>query len=91
MAHSLSAKKRIRQNDKRRTRNRARKGAVRTQIKSFMALLRTADVDTIEKEYRTAQKNLDKLGATGVVHKNTISRQKALLARKRNAAISKAN
>ncbi len=91
MAHSLSAKKRIRQNEKRRIRNRAHKSEVKTQIKSFVSTLRSGDVDTIEREYRTAQKKLDKLGATGVVHKNTISRQKAQLARKRNEALAKAN
>ncbi len=91
MAHSLSAKKRIRQNEKRRTRNRARKSEVKTQVKTFVSTLRAGDVETIEKEFRVAQKKLDKLGATGVVHKNTISRQKAQLARKRNEALAKAH
>ena len=35
MAHSLSAKKRIRQNLKRRARNRARKSAIRDEVKVF--------------------------------------------------------
>ena len=36
MAHSLSAKKRVRQNAKRNTINRARKSAVKTQTKHFL-------------------------------------------------------
>ena len=89
MAHSLSAKKRIRQNETRRLRNRARKSAVRTQLKSFDILLRTGDVEAIEKEYRITQKKLDKLAAKGTIHKNTVSRKKAQLARKRNEVLAK--
>ena len=89
MAHSLSAKKRIRQNETRRMRNRARKSAVRTQLKSFELLLRSGDVEAIEKEYRITQKKLDKLAAIGTIHKNTVSRKKAQLARKRNEVLAK--
>ncbi len=91
MAHSLSSKKRIRQNEKRRIRNRARKSAVKTQVKNFVETLRGGNVEAIEKEFRAAQKKLDRLAATGIVHKNTVSRQKAQLARKRNEALSKAS
>ncbi len=89
MAHSLSAKKRIRQNETRRLRNRAKKSAVRTQLKSFDLLLRSGDVEAIEKEYRITQKKLDKLAAEGTIHKNTVSRKKAQLARKRNEVLAK--
>ncbi|GAG51137.1 unnamed protein product, partial [marine sediment metagenome] len=57
MAHSLSAKKRIRQNIKQRQRNRAHKSAVRTQIKKFIQLAkRSSDVEALEKEYCLTQK-----------------------------------
>ena len=39
MAHSLSAKKRVRQAEKRRARNRARKELVKDQVKSFSAAI----------------------------------------------------
>ena len=45
MAHSLSAKKRVRQNAKRRVINRARKSMVKTQIKHFETALKAGDVD----------------------------------------------
>ena len=87
MAHSLSAKKRIRQNAKRRLRNRADKSAVKTQIKKFLEITKQpSSVETLEKEYRTTQKELDQLAAKGIFHKNTIARKKALLARKLNDA-----
>ncbi|MCK5270247.1 MAG: 30S ribosomal protein S20, partial [Sedimentisphaerales bacterium] len=38
MANSLSSKKRIRQNEKRRMRNRSRTSAARTQIKKYMEM-----------------------------------------------------
>ena len=82
MAHSLSAKKRIRQNAKRRLRNRARKSAMKTQIKKFHHATRNvSDVDQVEKELRMAQKKIDQATAKGTIHKNTASRRKSQLAR----------
>ncbi|KPK77841.1 MAG: hypothetical protein AMJ79_01960 [Phycisphaerae bacterium SM23_30] len=90
MAHSLSAKKRIRQNAKQRRRNRAGKSAVKTQIKKFLNLAKqTEDVDAIRKEFRLTQKQLDQLAAKGTIHKNTVARKKAQLARQLNAAQTK--
>ncbi len=85
MAHSLSAKKRVRQNAKRRLRNRARIGAVRTQIKKYNELLRQGDdVAAVEKELQLTVKKIDKLAAKGNIHKNTAARKKSQLARKLN-------
>ena len=39
MAHSLSAKKRVRQNVKRRARNRSRKEVLKDQLKGFNAAM----------------------------------------------------
>ena len=91
MAHSLSAKKRIRQNEKRRMRNRARNSAVKTQIKKYLqAAKQTKDPENIEVELRVAQKRIDQLAAKGVIHKNTASRKKSQLARQLNAVKEKA-
>ena len=85
MAHSLSSKKRARQNVKRRMLNRARKGAVRTQIRCFNDLARqTKSVEELEKELRLAQKKIDKLTAMGCIHKNTAARRKSSLAQQFN-------
>ena len=90
MAHSLSAKKRIRQNAKRRMRNRSRVSAVKTQVKKFITSTKGSDVESVETELRLAQKKIDKLAATGIIHKNKASRQKSQLARRRNAVQAKA-
>jgi len=87
VANSLSAKKRIRQNAKRRMRNRTHKSAVRTQIKRYSSLAgQPSDVNAVENELRLAQKKIDKLAAKGAIHKNSAARKKSQLARLFNAA-----
>ena len=90
MAHSLSAKKRVRQNAKRRTINRARKSQVKTQIKRFEAALESGDVQAATEELRLAGKRLDKTAATSTMHKRTAARKKSRLAKKLNALKAKA-
>ena len=87
MAHSLSAKKRVRQNERRRMLNRVRRGAVRTQIKKCTALIdQGGDAQSLEQEVRLTQKKIDQLAGKGVMHKNTAARKKSQLARRLNAA-----
>ena len=90
MAHSLSAKKRNRQNLKHRMLNRARKSDVRTQIRKYHSLTQqSSDVDAIEKELRLTQKKIDQHAARGTLHKNAAGRKKSQLARKLNAIKAK--
>jgi small subunit ribosomal protein S20 len=91
VAHSLSAKKRARQNVTRRARNRARKSTLKTQIRHYSELIHeTTDMAVAEKELRTTQKKIDKLAAKGTIHKNTAARRKSKLARRLNALKTKA-
>ena len=90
MAHSLSAKKRIRQNAKHRLRNRADKSALKTQVKKFLTTAKQADSpEAVEKEFRQTQKNIDQLAAKRVLHKNTAARRKSQLARQLNSTKAK--
>lgn len=84
MAHSLSAKKRVRQNAKRRMINRARKGVVKTQIKHFEEALASGDVEAANEQYQLAVKKLDKTAATSTTHKRTAARKKSRLAKRLN-------
>ena len=86
MAHSLSAKKRIRQNLKSRARNRARKDAVKQQVKSFLGAVASGDFGKAETEFRQVARRLDKVAAKGTIHKNTAARRRSRLARRLNAA-----
>ena len=85
MAHSLSAKKRIRQNEKRRTQNRARKSQIKTQVRRFLEAVSAQDLELAETEFRTTCKKLDQVAITSTIHKNTASRKKSRLQRRLNA------
>ena len=82
MAHSLSAKKRIRQNAKRQARNRWRKGRIKDQTKTFLTAVQAGDVATAEQAYRDVTKALDQVAAKGTIHANTASRRKSRLAKR---------
>ncbi len=84
MAHSLSAKKRVRQSLKRRARNRARKDLLKNQVKSFMAALAAHDIPKAEKELRLTASRLDKVASKHTIHKNAASRKRSRLAKKLN-------
>jgi small subunit ribosomal protein S20 len=75
-----SAKKRVRQDSKRRARNRWRKTRVKTQIRNFLEAVRTKDVSGAEEEFRKTCSILDKVSATNAMHKNTAARKKSRLA-----------
>ncbi len=75
MAHSLSAKKRIRQDARRRLRNRDRKKILRVEVKKFTTLLDKKDVTAAQAA----------VAGKGTVHKNTIARKKSRLMKRLNA------
>ena len=85
MAHSLSAKKRARQNTKRRTVNRSRKSQAKTQIKRFETALSSGDLKAASEQYRLIVKKLDKTAAASTMHKRTAARKKSRLAKRLNA------
>ena len=84
MANTRSAKKRIRQNEKRRLRNRSVRSAVRGSVKSAREALtgKTADSATVVRE---AIRAIDRAVTKGIIHPNTAARRKSSLARKLNA------
>ena len=87
MANSLSSKKRIRQNEKRRMRNRSRTSAARTQIKKYLEMTQQSkDIGAIETELRITQKKIDQLAATGIIHKNNAAHKKSQMVRHLNDA-----
>lgn len=85
MAHSLSAKKRIRQTLKRRARNRARKELLKGELKNLTTAIGGGDPAKAETELRTVSARLAKIASKGTIHKNTAARQRSRLAKKVNA------
>jgi small subunit ribosomal protein S20 len=89
VAHSLSAKKRVRQNTKRKAVNRLRKSKVKSAIKGFNAAAEAGDADASRDRFREAVRNLDRVAAAGTIHKRTAARRKSRLARQLNKTIQK--
>lgn len=85
MAHSLSAKKRIRQNVKHRALNRWRKSRYRVAIKEFDETVLHGSVEDATKQLSALYKLLDQVADTGAIHKNTASRHKSRLSSRLNA------
>lgn len=90
MAHSLSAKKRIRQNVKRRARNRARKRQIKLSVRAIEEAATGGDAAKATEALRSAIRKIDQSAAKGAIHKNTASRKKAQLQRRLNAVLTKA-
>ena len=85
MAHTLSAKKRIRQNATHRSRNLWRKRRIKDQVKAFLKAVQEQDVKAAEEEYRKTCGILDKVACTSTIHRNTAARRKSRLAKRLNA------
>lgn len=85
MPHTSSAKKRLRQNAKRRLRNRAVKKSIKGQIRKFQDAAKQGGGEQLQTELIQAVKQLDKAAARGVIHKNTAARKKSQLVRQARA------
>ena len=81
MPNIKSAEKRMRQNEKRRLRNRIYRGGARTQIKNANKTLESpeADLATAQEQTLLAIKSLDRAASKGVLHKNNAARRKSRL------------
>jgi small subunit ribosomal protein S20 len=84
VAHSLSAKKRIRQNLRRRGRNRRRKVQLKGALRQFDAAVEANKPAPAAQQLRVLYKALDQVAAKGTIHKNTAARKKSRLARRLN-------
>lgn len=89
MAHSLSAKKRIRQNVKHKIRNRSRVKQVKLQVRKLEEALQTRDTEKAATEFRAAVKKIDQVAAKGSLHKNAAARKKSRLQKRLNALAAK--
>jgi small subunit ribosomal protein S20 len=87
MPHLKSAKKRLRQNLKRRDHNRATKKALKKQLKAVFEVGsdKAGTPEQLKKEATAAVKKLDKAAAKRVIHRNTAARKKSQIARLINA------
>ncbi len=80
MANTSSARKRIKQNEKRRLRNRALRSAIRSAVKTARAAV-AGKAPKAAEDVHAAIRELDRAVSRGVIHRNTAARKKSSLAR----------
>jgi len=88
MANSASAAKRVRQQERNRIRNRARKQRLKTETRKLLDALHDGKTDAAKDSYRVLTKHLDQTAAKGTLHKNTAARRKSRLAKRLNVALA---
>jgi len=82
MANIKSAKKRVKQNEKRRLINLSRKTGVKTAIKKVLDSLKSnAAIEDTRKLLRDAEAKIARARGKGVLHRNTASRKISHLAK----------
>lgn len=79
MANSPQARKRARQNDKRRAHNASLRSLVRTKIKRVLAAVKTGDAATSADALQQAVPVIDKMVTKGIITKNKAARHKSRL------------
>jgi small subunit ribosomal protein S20 len=85
MPHTESAKKRLRQNEKRRLANKARATELKSVRKHLLRALHDGKKDEVQTLYRELTKRLDQAASLKVIHRNAAARAKARLAQRINA------
>jgi len=74
-----SAKKALRQNRKRKTRNLSKKRKIKNLLKEVKGLVSQTKIEEAKKLLPQAYKILDKMTKTGIIKKNTAARKKSRL------------
>ena len=77
MANSPQARKRARQNDKRRLHNAGLRSMVRTYMKKVVAAIASGDQAAAQKAYDEAVPVIDRVADKGIIHKNKAARHKS--------------
>jgi len=81
MAITKSAKKALRQNERRRTRNTSQKNKLKKLLKEIKGFIFQKKIQEAKNLLPQVYKFLDKAVKTGLIKKNTASRRKSRLAK----------
>lgn len=79
MPNHKSAKKRVRQNEKRRAINRSNRSSLRTQVKKLRAAINGNNAEQSQELLNPTVSAIDKAVNKGLLHKNTAARYKSRL------------
>lgn len=75
MANTASARKRIRQIERRTLRNKARRSRVRTFVKTVETAIAGGDKAAAAAALRAAQPEMQRSIGKGIAHRNTVARK----------------
>jgi small subunit ribosomal protein S20 len=89
MPHTHSAEKRLRQTERRRTRNRARLKVIKKDLRAFDDAAKSGNAADLQKAYNVAVGHLDKAAAKRTIHPNKAARKKSQLAKQLHAMKAK--
>jgi small subunit ribosomal protein S20 len=79
VANSPQARKRARQNEKRRKHNASLRSMVRTYLKKTYAAIESGEVEAAQAAYNAVVPVLDRIADKGIIHKNKAARHKSRL------------
>ncbi|WP_431304572.1 30S ribosomal protein S20 [Sediminicoccus sp. BL-A-41-H5] len=79
MANNASARKRIRQTEKRTERNRMRRSRVRTFLRKVELAIAGGDKAQAAAAFQSAQPEMQTAVTKGVLHRNTVARKMSRL------------
>ena len=82
MAHSKSALKRVRQNEKRRVKNKSQRSALRTQLRKTATTIGSKNTELAPGELKKSIRALDRAASKGLIHPNQAARRKSRLVKK---------
>ena len=82
LANTKQAKKRARQNEKRRQENKWQVSRMYTHVKKVLLTIATGDHGKAQTEYQIATSYIDRLVIKGLIHKNKAARHKSRLNKK---------
>lgn len=80
MANHKSAIKRIRQNEKKRVRNKGVRTLLRTRFSQFDAAIKEGDLAQAEVLFRTAESTLHRAASKGIIPRSRAARKTGRLA-----------
>ncbi len=89
MANTASARKRIRQTERRTVRNKARTSRMRTFIKAVETAIASGEHDAAAVALKQAQPEMQRAAGKGVVHRNQVARKLSRLSARVKALGSK--
>ncbi len=79
MAHSRSAKKRVRQNETHRARNRWRLNTLREATKEFLEKILHGTPAEAADAFKKLSRIIDRSASVGIIHQNAAARRKSRL------------